>query len=135
MEKIHIMTDSSADIPQALVEKHGIEIIPITLTHEGRTIREYYDITPEEYCKLLETSREIPTTAMITPTVFLDSYRRAGRARLHALSGRAHQRERFGHLSGGLPCARYVPRGSGPTRCRSNCSTRPPIPIFTGISW
>ena len=77
MEKIHIMTDSSADIPQALVEKHGIEIIPITLTHEGRTIREYYDITPEEYCKLLETSREIPTTAMITPTVFLDSYRRA----------------------------------------------------------
>ncbi|MGO5028067.1 DegV family protein [Candidatus Agathobaculum pullicola] len=77
MEKIHIMTDSSADIPQALVESHSIEIIPITLTHEGRTIREYYDITPEEYCKLLESSREIPTTAMITPTVFLDSYRRA----------------------------------------------------------
>lgn len=46
MEKIHILTDSSADIPQAQVEAHGIEIVPITLTHEGRTIREYYDITP-----------------------------------------------------------------------------------------
>lgn len=77
MEKIHILTDSSADIPQAQVEKHGIEIVPITLTHEGRTIREYYDITPEEYWKLLESSREIPVTAMVTPTVFLDSYRRA----------------------------------------------------------
>ena len=77
MEKIHIMTDSSADIPQALVEKHGIEIVPITLTHEGRAFREYYDITAEEYWKLLESSREIPTTAMVTPTVFLDSYRRA----------------------------------------------------------
>ena len=53
MEKIHILTDSSADIPQAQVEAHGIEIVPITLTHEGRTIREYYDITPEEYWKLL----------------------------------------------------------------------------------
>ena len=41
MEKIHILTDSSADIPQALVEAHGIEVVPITLTHEGRTIREY----------------------------------------------------------------------------------------------
>ena len=77
MEKIHILTDSSADIPQAQVEAHGIEIVPITLTHEGRTIREYYDITPEEYWKLLEDSREIPDTAMVTPTVFLDSYRRA----------------------------------------------------------
>ena len=77
MEKIHILTDSSADIPQAQVEAHGIEIVPITLTHEGRTIREYYDITPEEYWKLLEDSREIPVTAMVTPTVFLDSYRRA----------------------------------------------------------
>ena len=77
MEKIHILTDSSADIPQAQVEKHGIEIVPITLTHEGRTVREYYDITPEEYWKLLESSREIPVTAMVTPTVFLDSYRRA----------------------------------------------------------
>ena len=26
MEKIHILTDSSSDIPQALVEQHGIEI-------------------------------------------------------------------------------------------------------------
>lgn len=77
MEKIHIMTDSSADIPQELVEKHGIEIVPITLTHEGRSFREYYDITPTEYCRLLEESREIPTTAMVTPNAFLDSYRRA----------------------------------------------------------
>ena len=42
-----------------------------------RTIREYSDITPEDYWKLLEDSREIPVTAMVTPTVFLDSYRRA----------------------------------------------------------
>ena len=77
MEKIHILTDSSADIPQQQVEAYGIEIVPITLSHEGRVIREYYDITPAEYCKLLEESREIPVTAMVTPTVFLDSYRRA----------------------------------------------------------
>lgn len=77
MEKIHIFTDSAADIPQASVEAHGIEILPIAITHEGRTFREYYDITPEEYWKLLSESREIPTTAQVTPAQFLDTYRRA----------------------------------------------------------
>lgn len=77
MEKIHILTDSSSDIPHDLVEAHGIEIVPIMLTHEGRSFREYYDITSEDYCKLLETSSEIPGTAMTTPTVFLESYNRA----------------------------------------------------------
>ena len=40
MEKIHILTDSSSDIPHDLVEAHGIEIVPIMLTHEGRSFRE-----------------------------------------------------------------------------------------------
>lgn len=69
MEKIHILTDSSSDIPHDLVEAHGIEIVPIMLTHEGRSFREYYDITSEDYCRLLESSSEIPGTAMTTPTV------------------------------------------------------------------
>ena len=77
MEKIHILTDSSADIPQAQVDAYGIEVVPITLTHEGRAFREYYDITAEEYWKLLQTSREVPATSMVTPAQFLDSYRRA----------------------------------------------------------
>lgn len=77
MEKIHILTDSSADIPEALIQAHGIEVIPITLTHEGRTFREYYDITAEEYWKLLGSSDEVPATSMVTPAQFLESYRRA----------------------------------------------------------
>lgn len=112
MEKIHILTDSSSDIPHDLVEAHGIEIVPIMLTHEGRSFREYYDITSEDYCRLLETSSEIPGTAMTTPTVFLESYNRAF-ARLHASAGSAHQRRRLGYLSGGLPCKIHVRGGAG----------------------
>lgn len=77
MEKIHIFADSASDIPQELVEKYKIEILPVQVTHEGRTFREYYDITPQRYWKLLEESSEIPTTAQVTPAQFLETYRRA----------------------------------------------------------
>ena len=77
MQKIHIFTDSAADIPRVLCEKYGIEIVPILITHEGRSLREYYDVTPEEYWKLLEASDEIPTTAQTTPTQLLETYRAA----------------------------------------------------------
>ena len=108
MEKIHILTDSSSDIPHDLVEAHGIEIVPIMLTHEGRSFREYYDITSEDYCRLLETSSEIPGTAMTTPTVFLESYNRA-----FERGCGAHQRQRLGHLSGGVSCKVHVRGGAG----------------------
>lgn len=77
MERIHIFTDSSSDIPRAQVKEYGIEIVPLSVTHQGRTFREYYDITAQEYWKLLKDSDEIPVTAMATPAQFLDCYRRA----------------------------------------------------------
>lgn len=77
MEKILILTDSSADIPRALCEQYGIEIVPIIITCASKTLREHYDITPQEYWKLLETSVEIPTTAQVTPSVFMEAYESA----------------------------------------------------------
>lgn len=77
MEKIKFFSDSSCDICQADVERNDIAIIPIQVTHEGRTFREYYDMTPQRYWKLLEESKEVPTTTQTTPAQVLDYYRRA----------------------------------------------------------
>lgn len=80
MEKIHIFSDSACDIPEALVNQYQIEIIPIHITHEGHTFREYYDTTPEQYWKLLQSSDDIPQTSQITPAQVLECYRRAHEA-------------------------------------------------------
>lgn len=77
MEKIHIFTDSTSDIPRTLCEKYGIEVLPISISYQGRSLREYYDITPQEYWKLLEDCDEIPTTAQVTPAQTLEAYRAA----------------------------------------------------------
>lgn len=80
MEKIYIFTDSAADIPRELVEKYKIGIMPIQITYAGRSFREYYDITPQEYWKLLEQADEIPATAQITPVQWLENFKKAKEA-------------------------------------------------------
>ncbi len=77
MEKIHIFCDSAADLPREAVQKYGIDVIPVKVTHQGETFREFYDMTPEEYWDLLDTSDEIPTTAQITPAEVMGCYQKA----------------------------------------------------------
>lgn len=77
MEKIYVFCDSAGDIPHEEVERYGIDILPERITHAGRTFREYYDMTPQAYWDLLESSDEIPTTAQVTPTQAFECYERA----------------------------------------------------------
>ena len=77
MEKIYIFCDSAGDIPREEVERYGIDIVPEHITHAGHSFREYYDMTPQQYWDLLESSDEIPTTAQVTPTLALECYERA----------------------------------------------------------
>ncbi len=77
MEKIKFFSDSCCDIPQKYVEQYDIAIVPVQITHEGRTFREYYDISIPNYWKLLEASEEIPQTTQITPAQVLACYREA----------------------------------------------------------
>lgn len=77
MEKIYIFCDSAGDIPREEVERYGIDIVPERITHAGHSFREYYDMTPQQYWDLLESSDEIPTTAQVTPALAMECYERA----------------------------------------------------------
>ena len=87
MEKIHIFCDSAADIPRELVQKYEIDIVPEKVTHQGKTFREFYDMTPEEYWDLLDASEEIPTTAQITPAEVMTSIKKHGLMGVHMCWG------------------------------------------------
>ena len=77
MEKIHIFIDSVGDIPHEICDKYNIEVIPIYIDINGRTVREYYDITPQEYNEIIDKMEGIPTTAQITPSRFMELFKRA----------------------------------------------------------
>ena len=99
-EKICIFTDSASDITHEEAERWDVKVAPLHVTVDDQTYLEYYEISPQEYWKMLEESETFPQTAQVGMEWFLNLYKQA----------RAHQRLRFRHLSGGVHHARHVLR-------------------------
>ena len=77
MEKICIFTDSSADLSLEQIARWNIEILPIQIEIDGKTYREYLDISPEEYWQVLLDHDDIPTTSQVKIEDFLNLYKKA----------------------------------------------------------
>ncbi len=76
--KVAIITDASSDLPSELVEKHKITILPILINFENKSYKVdgiEKGITWDEYYSLVD--KEIPTTAIPGPGVFLKAFEEA----------------------------------------------------------
>ncbi|SHO46347.1 DegV family protein [Desulfopila aestuarii] len=62
-----IITDSASDIPEDLIKKKNILVVPLTVTMNGNDYRDGIDVTPTEFYRLLESSKNFPSTS--PPTV------------------------------------------------------------------
>lgn len=76
MSKIGFLTDSSSDIPQALAEKYGIEVVGFYINLEGKEYIERRDMTNDEFYGLMRAAQGVPTTAAITPLQWVEIYGR-----------------------------------------------------------
>jgi DegV family protein with EDD domain len=74
MSKIAIVTDSGTYLPEDLIHKYNIHIVPFKLIWGEHTYRDIEDITPEEFYTRLETSKELPTTSQPSPADFQEVY-------------------------------------------------------------
>lgn len=71
-ERIAILTDSCADVPQDVVAELGIRVIPLHINYEGAQYRDRVDIQPEEvYARF---SEEIPKTSTPTPAEVMEAF-------------------------------------------------------------
>ena len=69
-----LLMDSTTVIPKALIEEHGVTVIPVPIHVGGREYRDGVDITSEELYALLETSKSRPSTAVPGLGEFLSFY-------------------------------------------------------------
>lgn len=66
-DMIAIITDSTCDIPEALLQQYGITVIPNIIVWGDHQYRDRVDLTPEEFYRRLPLEPERPTTS--TPSV------------------------------------------------------------------
>ncbi len=66
MANIAIVTDSTAYLPQNLIEEYNITVLPLGLIWEGEVYRDGVDIQPREFYERLKTAKELPTSSQLT---------------------------------------------------------------------
>jgi DegV family protein with EDD domain len=76
MSIVAIITDSTSNISQSMLNGHQIEVSPLTFICGEDTYRDGVDITPSQFYKLLKNSKIMPTTSQVTPEAFKILYKR-----------------------------------------------------------
>ncbi len=71
---IGLLTDSTCDIPAALLEKHQIYVAPLTVHFGEEFFIDRITIQPDQFFKKLESSTVHPTSAQPTFTDFVNRY-------------------------------------------------------------
>lgn len=74
MTNIAILTDSTANLPQAWIEQYGIHVIPLKIHWGNQTLLDGIDITPKEFYMRLAPSQSLPTTSQPSTHDFIQAF-------------------------------------------------------------
>ena len=75
MEKIAVVTDSTAYIPEQMKKGLPIFTIPLHVNLGGKTYDDGVDLQPQEFYERIKTENEIPQTSQATPGEFFNFYK------------------------------------------------------------
>jgi DegV family protein with EDD domain len=75
---LQIVTDSGTDVSMSpeQMKEFKVNVVPLTITLDGKTYRDGIDIKPEEFYPLLEKSKGLPKTSQPSPGDFVNLYRK-----------------------------------------------------------
>ncbi|MEO7137626.1 MAG: DegV family protein [Gemmatimonadales bacterium] len=74
---VTIVTDSSADLPDSVLDRYGIALVPLQVIFGTTTFRDRVELKPEEFYRRLRGATELPTTSQPTPAAFIQAFRDA----------------------------------------------------------
>jgi len=72
---IRVVTDSSCDLPQSLVDALRIEIVPLTIRFGSEEFVDREELSTDEFWRRLETSKVLPETAAPSAGAFEQKFR------------------------------------------------------------
>jgi DegV family protein with EDD domain len=74
---VAVLTDTSADLPDGVLDRYGITMVPLQVVFGTATFRDRVELRPEEFYQRLRTSAELPTTSQPAPADFIRAFRDA----------------------------------------------------------
>ena len=76
LERLHmsvrIIVDSSADLPQSMIDKYDFKIIPLSVHFGEEEYLDSIDITSSQFYDKLKIAKTMPTTSQIPPERFIE---------------------------------------------------------------
>ena len=75
MPSVHIVVDSTADIPADARAAYYIHVVPVLLHRQGETLRDDIDISRDEYYRWIAEHDELPTTSAPSVGMFEEVFR------------------------------------------------------------
>jgi len=75
----HIVTDSTADLPAEVIQKHGIDVVPAVVSLGGQSFLDRVNLTVKRFLELIEETGTLPTTGAPGSEAFKSIYQREGR--------------------------------------------------------
>lgn len=86
MSKIKIVTDSTLDISNEMIEELGVVMVPLTVSINGETFLDRIEIDNVEFIKNMSHSKELPKSSQPAAGAFLEVYDRLGQEGYEVLS-------------------------------------------------
>ncbi|HDP69903.1 MAG TPA: DegV family protein [Actinobacteria bacterium] len=86
MEKVAIVTDSTADFELSYYEKHDVSMVPLTVRFENEMFKDWIDIKPKEFYQKLMASNVLSKTSQPTVAEFEEVYKRLSEKCSHIIS-------------------------------------------------
>lgn len=76
--KIHIVTDSTVDLTEEMIERYNIHVVPLTIQIAGKSYTDGVDLQPEMFLELMRDSKELPKSSQPSVGVFKELYNQLG---------------------------------------------------------
>lgn len=73
--KVAIVTDSTAYLPEECIKQHNISVTPLSVIWGEQVYLDGVDIRPAEFYERLPKSKTLPTTSQVTPAVMMSTFK------------------------------------------------------------
>ena len=74
MNDIKIICDTMNDVPQDIVDKYDIDVLPATIIFNEKEYKAGVDLSGDEFYKMLKNSKDMPKTSQITYATFIEVF-------------------------------------------------------------